>query len=108
MTLNEQIRQIWAKSGYTYKELSEITKIPENTLASWITTNENRKRVPPLYVVDYIKGCVRQSVIVNNADAIRRLSDKQMQDFLEEVSNKGIEDVKGFLKDNTLKEKYKL
>lgn len=108
-TTSEEIRQIWAKSGYTYNELSVITGISENTLASWITTNEKRQKNPPPYIVDYVRMKVDLSKVKNNADVIRRLSDKELAEFIIDILEKGIEGTAyDFVKGTNLLRKYKV
>lgn len=106
-TTGERIRKLWEQSGYTYKELSELTGITENTLANWITENKERRRNPPEYVYKYIKMKIKEKQIKTNGDVIRRMTDKELIMFLT-VLNELVEDrdMRQFVCDNDMIKGY--
>ena len=102
-TASEEIREIWASSGMTYKEISKITGIKENSLACWITGRRN----PPEYVVEYLRLKLKTAVIKNNADYIRQLNNNDLANLLELVRSFGFGDktASQFLEDADLIER---
>lgn len=54
---SQKIRTLYKESNFTYKELSEITGVKYQTIASWIMGRRN----PPDYVYDIIETKILQA-----------------------------------------------
>ncbi|MCM1223041.1 MAG: helix-turn-helix domain-containing protein [Lachnospiraceae bacterium] len=50
----DKIREIYIRNGLTYKKMSEITGIRQNTIACWVTGRRN----PPDHTVEFVRAKV--------------------------------------------------
>lgn len=48
----DKIREIYVRNGLTYKKMSEITGIRQNTIACWVTGRRN----PPDYTLKFVRA----------------------------------------------------
>lgn len=77
-----EVRKLYEQSRMSYTELSRLTGIKLDTIASWFTTK--KPKAPLASAVKYIRMCLEEYFFVNQngGDVIRHLGNEQLGDFL--------------------------
>ncbi len=75
-------------SGLSYVKIEEITSISYATIAGWIL----RGKTPPKYTVDHLEDRINAYLYrsTSNADAIRCMTNKELQKTLEEIRDSAL------------------
>ena len=68
---SERVRDAWKKSGLSYRELSALTKIPQNTLACYITGKRNPTDITTNVIEEIVNAYLNDSSVYINKTLYR-------------------------------------